>query len=163
MGIPDLNSGGRCPFRVTRLGDVEPPQLPPFDGFHEGTLKPSDVRHFAHHGASALRLDALHYLRLDIEGFQPQAEVGLDAEEGLAHDDKRRDIEDEVWRQIVEVQAVVVHEPPDKGVEWEAQSAEEVGKKYDPLMGPGGGDELPGARCCWTGIRRRAASRCAPP
>ena len=27
-------------------------------------------------------------------------------------------------------------------MKWEAQSAEEVGKEYDPLMGPGGGDEL---------------------
>ena len=25
----------------------------------------------------------------------------------------------------------------------EAQSAEEMGEKHDPLMGPGGGDELP--------------------
>ena len=69
--------------------------------------------------------------------------MGLDAEEGLAHDDKRRDVEDEVRRQIMEIQAVVEHEPPDKGVKWKAQSAEEVGEKYDPLMGPGGGDELP--------------------
>ena len=28
-------------------------------------------------------------------------------------------------------------------MEWEAQSAEEMGKEYHPLMGPGGGDELP--------------------
>ena len=28
-------------------------------------------------------------------------------------------------------------------MKWEAQSAEEVGKEYDPLMRPGGGDELP--------------------
>ena len=34
------------------------------------------------------------------------------------------------------------NEPADKGMEWEAQSAEEMGKKYYPLMGPGGGDEL---------------------
>ena len=68
--------------------------------------------------------------------------MGLDAEEGLAHDDKRRDVEDEVRRQIMEIQAVVEHEPPDKGVKWKAQSAEEVGKKNNPLMGPGG-DELP--------------------
>ena len=27
-------------------------------------------------------------------------------------------------------------------MKWEAQSAEEMGKKYYPLMGPGGGDEL---------------------
>ena len=28
-------------------------------------------------------------------------------------------------------------------MEWKAQSVEEMGKKYYPLMGPGGGDELP--------------------
>ena len=39
----------------------------------------------------------------------------------------------------MEIQAIVVHEPPDEGMKWEAQSAEEVGKEYDPLMGPGGG------------------------
>ena len=42
----------------------------------------------------------------------------------------------------MEIQAIVEHEPPDKGMEWEAQSAEEMGKEYYPLMGPGGGDEL---------------------
>ena len=69
--------------------------------------------------------------------------MGLDAEEGLAHDDKRRDVEDEIWGQIMEIQAVVEQEPSDKGMEWEAQSTEEMGKEYYPLMGPGGGDELP--------------------
>ena len=68
--------------------------------------------------------------------------MGLDAEEGLTHDDKRRDVEDEIRGQIMEIQAVVEHEPPDKGMEWEAQSAEEMGKKYYPLVGSGGGDEL---------------------
>ena len=33
--------------------------------------------------------------------------------------------------------------PQTKGVEWEAQSTEEMVKEYHPLMGPGGGDELP--------------------
>ena len=69
--------------------------------------------------------------------------MGLDAEEGLAHDDKRQDIEDKIWGQIVEIHAVVEHEPPDKGVEWEAQSVEEMGKEYHPLMRSRGGDELP--------------------
>ena len=69
--------------------------------------------------------------------------MGLDAEERLAHDDKRRDVEDEVRGQIVEVQAVVEHEPPDERVKRKAQSAEEMGEKNNPLMGPGGGDELP--------------------
>ena len=63
--------GGRHPFRVTRLGDVEPPRLSPLDGFHEGALEPSNVGYLAHHGTSALRLAATHYLRLDIEGLQP--------------------------------------------------------------------------------------------
>ena len=66
-----------------------------------------------------------------------------DAEEGPAHDDKRRDVEDEVRGQIVEIHAIVEHEPPDKWVEWKTQSAEEVGKKYYPLMGPRGGEKLP--------------------
>ena len=69
--------------------------------------------------------------------------MGLDAEESIAHDDKHRAIEDKVWGQIVEIQAVVEHEPPDKWVEREAQSAEEVGEEHHPLMGPRGGDELP--------------------
>ena len=69
--------------------------------------------------------------------------LGPDAEEGLAHDDKRRDVEDEIRGLITEIQAVVEHEPPDKGVEWEAQSAEEMGEEHHPLMGPRGGDELP--------------------
>ena len=32
--------GGRCLFRVTRLGDVEPPRLPPLYGLHKGALEP---------------------------------------------------------------------------------------------------------------------------
>ena len=69
--------------------------------------------------------------------------MGLDAEEDLTHDDERRDVEDEVRCQIMEVQAVVEYEPPDERVKRKAQSAEEMGEKHDPLMGPGGGDELP--------------------
>src|SRR3954464_1406561 len=69
--------------------------------------------------------------------------MGADAEESLAHDDKRRDVEDEVWGQIVEIQAVVEHESPDEWVERIAQSAEEVGKEHYPLMGTWGGEELP--------------------
>ena len=69
--------------------------------------------------------------------------MGLDAEEGLAHDDKHRDVEDEVRGQIMEIQALIKHEPLDEGMERESQSAEEMGEEYYPLMGPGGGDELP--------------------
>ena len=63
--------GGRCPFRVTRLGDIEPPRLPPFDGLYVGALKPCNVGYLAHHGASALRLTSTHDLRLDAEDLQP--------------------------------------------------------------------------------------------
>ena len=68
--------------------------------------------------------------------------MGLDAEKGLAHDDKRRDVEDEVRGQIIEIQAVIKHEPPNEGMERESQSAEEMGEEYHPLMGLWGGDEL---------------------
>ena len=64
-----------------------------------------------------------------------------DAEKSLAHDDKRRDVEDEVRGQIVEVQAIVEHEPPDEWVKRKAQSVQVMGEKHDPLMGPRGGDE----------------------
>ena len=74
--------------------------------------------------------------------FRSQAEVGLDAEEGLAHDDKHRDVEDEVRGQIMEIQALIKHEPPDEGMERESQSAEEMGEECHPLMRLGGGDEL---------------------
>ena len=63
--------------------------------------------------------------------------MGLDAEEGLAHDDKRRDVEDEVQGQIVEIQAIIEHDPPDEWVERESQSTEEVGEEHYPLIGPG--------------------------
>ena len=43
--------------------------------------------------------------------------MGADAEESLAHDDKRRDVEDKVRGQIVENQDVVEQDPPDKWVE----------------------------------------------
>ena len=69
--------------------------------------------------------------------------MGADAEERLSHDDERRDVEDEVRGQIVEIQAVVEHEPPDKWLKREAQSAEEMGEEHHPLMGTRGGDELP--------------------
>ena len=81
--------GGRRPVGVARLSDVEPPQLPPLYGLHIGAFEPGDVRHLAHHGASTLYLLADHHLPFDIKSLQPQAEMGLDAEEGLAHDDKR--------------------------------------------------------------------------
>ena len=63
--------GGRHPAGVARLGDVEPPRLPPLYGLHIGAFKPGDIRHLAHHDASALRLLADHHLRFDIEGLQP--------------------------------------------------------------------------------------------
>ena len=43
----------------------------------------------------------------------------------------------------MEIHAVIEHEPPDERVKRKTQSAEEMGKKNNPLMGPGGGDELP--------------------
>ena len=55
---------------------------------------------FCSDGASALRVLAIYHLRLYVEDFEPQPEVGLDAEEGLAHDDKRRDVEEGIWGHV---------------------------------------------------------------
>ena len=46
--------------------------------------------------------------------------MGADAEESLAHDDKRRDVEDEVRGQIMEIQAVLEDESPDEWVDRKA-------------------------------------------
>ena len=77
--------------------------MPPLHGLHIGAFELGDVGHFAHHGASALRLLADHHLWFNIEGLQLHAEVGPNAKEGLAHDDKRRDVEDEIGGQIMEI------------------------------------------------------------
>ena len=70
-GEPHGNSGsefgGRRPVGVARLGDVEPPRLPPFHGLHKGAVKLGNIGHPAHHGASALYLLAAHDLRLHTE------------------------------------------------------------------------------------------------
>ena len=55
-------------------------------------------------------------------------------------------LKDEIRGQIMEIQAVVEHEPPDEGMKWEAQSAEEVGKEYYPFLGFWGRDDLPDIR-----------------
>ena len=106
--------------------------LPPLYGLHEGALEPCNIGHFAHHGSTAFRLLAAYYLRLDIEGLQPQAEVGPDAEESLTHDDERRNVEDEVRGQIMKFQPVV-----------EPQSAEEVVEENYPLVRFWGRNDLP--------------------
>ena len=43
----------------------------------------------------------------------------------------------------MEIQAIVEHEPPDKWVKREAQSAEEMGEEHHPFVRFRGGDELP--------------------
>ena len=88
-GVSGSEFGGHRPVGIARLGDVEPPRPPPLHGFRKGSVKPGDVGHLAHHGSSALRLLAAQDLRLHAEDLQPQAEMRLDAEEGLAYDDCR--------------------------------------------------------------------------
>ena len=75
--------------------------------------------------------------------------MGLDTEEGLAHDDERRDVEDEIWGQIMEIQAVVEHEPPDKGVKWKASLRRKWGRNTTLSWGLGVGMGCPssGSRC----------------
>ena len=72
--------------------------------------------------------------------------MGRNVEEGLAHDDKHRDVEDEIGGQIMEVQPVVEHEPTDKWVEGESQSTDKVREKHYPLLRLRGRDDLPFSR-----------------
>ena len=72
--------------------------------------------------------------------------MGRNAEEGLAHDDKHRDVEDETGGQIMEIQPLVEHDPADKWVEGESQSADEVGEEHNPLVGSQSRNDLPCVR-----------------
>ena len=65
-----------------------------------------------------------------------------DVEKSLAHDNERRDMEDGVWSQIMKVQPIIKHEPPHKGVEGEAQAAEEAWDKNVTLIKLRCGDDL---------------------
>ena len=85
--------------------------------------------------------------------------MGLDAEEGLAHDDKHRDVEDEIGGQIMEVQPIVEHEPANKWVEGKSQPTDEMGKEYNPFVGSGVGTicPAPGSRCAISAARYPAS------
>ena len=46
----------------------------------------------------------------------------------------------------MEIKPVIEHEPPHKGIKSKAQASEEVGNKYDTLVGFGRRDDLPWSR-----------------
>ena len=69
--------------------------------------------------------------------------MGADAEESLTHDDEHRNVEEEVWGQIMEVKPVVEHETTDEWMEGKPQSAEEVVEENNPLVRFRGRNDLP--------------------
>ena len=72
--------------------------------------------------------------------------MGPDAEESLTHDDERRNVEDEVRSQIMEVQPVVEHETTDEWMEGKPQSTEEVVEEDYPLVRFRGRNDLSRSR-----------------
>ena len=98
---------------------------------------------------------ALDHLRLHIKDLEPQAEVWGDTEKCLTHDDERRDVEEGIQGQIVEIQPVKVHETSDEGMEGEPESLEEVGDEHHPLAGLWGRDDLPRGRKPVFDLRRQ--------
>ena len=46
----------------------------------------------------------------------------------------------------MEIEPIVEHKPSNKGIKTKAQPSEEVGNKYDTLVGFGSGDDLPLSR-----------------
>ena len=69
--------------------------------------------------------------------------MGPDAEESLTHDVERRNVEDEVRGQMMEVQPVVEHETTDEWMEGKPHSAEEVVEEDYPLVRFRGRNDLP--------------------
>ena len=62
----------------------------------------------------------IDHLGLHINGLKPYAEVWGDAEEGLRHDDERRDVKDGIWSQIMEIEPVIERKPSNKGIKTKA-------------------------------------------
>ena len=69
-----------------------------------------------------------------------------DTEECFTHDDERRDVEEGIRGQIMEIQPIVKHETSDEVMEGKPGSSEEVGDKYHPFAGLWGRDDLPWSR-----------------
>ena len=69
--------------------------------------------------------------------------MGLDAEEGFAESDEGGNMENRVWGKMVKIEPIEEHEAPEKGVERETQTSDEVGDEDHPLpfsrSGNGGG------------------------
>ena len=76
--------------------------------------------------------------------------MGPDAEESLAHDDERRDVEDEIRGQIMKNQPIIEHKATDEWMEGKPQSADEVGEENHPFVRFRGRDGLP---CGWQLVR----------
>ena len=142
------------------LGDIEPLLLPHLDGVYKSSFGARNLVELAHHGAAALGMLAFDHLRLHIKDLAPQAEVWGDVEEGLTHDDERRDVEEGIRGQIVEILPVIVHKTSDKGVQGKSEPSEEVGDKNHPFSGLWVGMICPGVgSLCFISAVRYLASR----
>ena len=143
---PQRGSGSKgwsgCPLGAAGFCDIEPFSLPYPDGVHKDSLWPIDFGELAHHGTTTLRVLPVDHLRLHIKNLEPKAEMWRDAEEGLTHDDERRDVKERIWGQIVKIQPVLEHETPHERVKGEYESTEEVGDEHHPLIGHRSRDDL---------------------
>ena len=73
--------------------------------------------------------------------------MGLYAKECLAEGDVCGGVENRVWGKMMEIEPIEEHETPEKGVERETQTSDEVGDEDHPLpfsrSGDGGGPSRP--------------------
>ena len=90
---------------------------------------------------SACRPSIIFGFTLKVLSHKPKC--GLKWRKAFAHNNEQRDMEDGVWSQIMQIQAIVEHEPPHKRIEVEAQATEEVRNKHDALIGLRCRDDLP--------------------
>ena len=63
--------------------------------------------------------------------------MGLNAEKRLTECDIAGNVQDGVGGEIVELKTVEITESPEKGMNWESQTAKEMGKEDDALTGAG--------------------------
>ena len=86
----------RCSCPLGGFHNVKPLSLPLVGSFGERAFWAGSVGKLAYYSTAALRLFPVDYLRLHTKGLELEAEVWGDLEEGLARNDKHRDVEDRV-------------------------------------------------------------------
>ena len=76
------------------------------------------------------------------EQLLPQCKMSLDAQKQLAKGHEARNMQDGGRREVVQLEAVELQEPPEKRMNWKSEPSYQIRDKAYPLSFGGAGDAL---------------------